>query len=108
MIIRAIGPQLIRYGVPNVLANPTLELHGRGGLIASNDNWHDNDHRWHDHLPTKSRRIRASGHAPGDGRELGIIADLPAGNYTAILRGVNNTRGVALVEAVRSAIGMAL
>ena len=26
------------------------------------------------------------------------IAELPAGNYTAILRGVNNTTGVALVE----------
>jgi uncharacterized protein YggT (Ycf19 family) len=97
VIIRAIGPELIRYGVPNVLANPTLELHGRGGLIASNDSW----------MTTiiggiitanQVQEIRASGHAPGDGRESAIIADLPAGNYTAILRGVNNTRGVALVE----------
>src|SRR4029453_17188237 len=43
--------------------------------------------------------IRNSGYAPGDGRESAIIADLPAGNYTAIVRGVNNTTGVALVEA---------
>ena len=46
----------------------------------------------------KSRDIEASGHAPGDGRESAIIADLPPGNYTAIVRGVNNTTGVALVE----------
>jgi hypothetical protein len=27
-------------GVPNVLADPTLEVHdGTGALIASNDNW---------------------------------------------------------------------
>ena len=40
VIIRAIGPELTQYGVPNVLANPTLELHdGTGALIASNDNW---------------------------------------------------------------------
>ena len=40
VIIRAIGPELTRYGVPNVLANPTLELHdGTGALIASNNNW---------------------------------------------------------------------
>jgi hypothetical protein len=32
------------------------------------------------------------------GRESGIIADLPPGNYTAIVRDVNNTTGVALVE----------
>src|SRR6476620_10865512 len=42
VIVRAIGPELTQYGVSNVLANPTLELHeGTGALIASNDNWHD-------------------------------------------------------------------
>ena len=40
VIIRAIGPELTQYGVPDALANPTLELHdGTGALIASNDNW---------------------------------------------------------------------
>ena len=38
--MRAIGPELTQYGVPDVLADPTLELHDRtGALIASNDNW---------------------------------------------------------------------
>ena len=98
VIIRAIGPELTQYGVPNVLANPTLELHDRtGALIASNDNW------WHtiiDGIITSDQRgdIRNSGYVPADGRESAIIAELPAGNYTAIVRGVNNTMGVALVE----------
>jgi hypothetical protein len=39
-----------------------------------------------------------SGHAPTQPSESTIIADLPPGNYTAIVRGVNNTTGVALVE----------
>src|SRR5215217_1802669 len=40
VIIRAIGPELSQYGVPDVLADPTLELHdGAGALIASNDSW---------------------------------------------------------------------
>src|SRR5262249_35795269 len=40
VIIRAIGPELGQYGVPNPLADPTLELHdGTGALIGSNDNW---------------------------------------------------------------------
>ena len=40
IIIRAIGPELIPFGIPNPLADPTLELHdGTGALIASNDNW---------------------------------------------------------------------
>jgi hypothetical protein len=98
VIIRAIGPELTQYGVPNVLANPTLELHDRtGALIASNDNW------WHTIIGgiiTSDQRgdIRNSGYAPGDGRESAIIAELPAGNYTAIVRGVNNSTGVALVD----------
>jgi YVTN family beta-propeller protein len=98
VIIRAIGPELTQYGVPNALANPTLELHdGTGGLIASNDDW----------MRTiiggiitsnQVRDIQSSGHAPTDGRESAIVADLPPGNYTAIVRGVNDITGVALVE----------
>ena len=99
VIIRAIGPELSQHGVPNALANPTLELHNAtGALIASNDNW----------ITTiiggiitanQVGDIQASGYAPSDGRESAIIAELPPGNYTAIIRGVNNTVGVALVEA---------
>jgi uncharacterized protein YggT (Ycf19 family) len=97
-IIRAIGPELTQYGVPNVLANPTLELHdSTGALIASNDSWR---HTIIGGIITsdQTRDIRNSGLAPGDGRESAIVADLPAGNYTAIVRGVNNMTGVALVE----------
>jgi hypothetical protein len=98
VIIRAIGPELTQYGVPNALANPTLELHnGTGALIAHNDNWMTTilggiitTDQVHD--------ITDSGHAPTDPRESAIIATLPPGNYTAIVRGVNNTTGVALVE----------
>jgi len=40
VIVRAIGPELTQYGVPDVLADPALELHnGTGALIASNNNW---------------------------------------------------------------------
>ena len=98
VIVRAIGPELTQYGVPNPLADPTLELHdSTGALIASNDNW---QHTIIGGIITSDQvaAIRASGHAPGDPRESAIIATLPPGNYTAIVRGVNNTTGVALVE----------
>ena len=98
VIIRAIGPELTQYGVPNALANPTLELHNRtGALIASNDNWRTTVIGG---IITSDQvlDILRSGYAPGDGRESAIIADLPPGNYTAIVRGVNDTTGVALAE----------
>src|SRR5439155_376057 len=98
VIIRAIGPELGQFGVPYPLQDPTLELHdGTGTLIASNDNWQTTiigGIITHDQV----QDIINSGHAPADSTESAIIADLPAGNYTAIVRGVNSTTGVALVE----------
>jgi hypothetical protein len=98
VIIRAIGPELTPFGVPNVLANPTLELHDvTGALIGSNDNWQTTIIGG---IITQNQvqDIINSGHAPTDGMESAIIGTLPAGNYTAIVRGVNGTTGVALVE----------
>ena len=98
VIIRAIGPELTQYGITDALANPRLELHnGTGALIASNDNWQTTILRG---IITSNQvsDIQNSGHAPTAGSESAIIADLQPGNYTAIVRGVNNTTGVALVE----------
>ena len=98
VIVRAIGPELTQYGLQDVLPDPTLELHdGRGALIASNDNWQTTVIGG---IITQDQvaEIRGSGHAPTDPSESAIIADLPAGRYTAIVRGKNIIVGVALVE----------
>jgi hypothetical protein len=98
VIVPAIGPELARYGVPNAMANPTLELHdSTGALIASNNNWMTTIIGG---IITSGQRhdIMISGYAPGDPLESAIIATLQPGNYTAIVRGVNNTTGVGLVE----------
>src|SRR5262249_21434451 len=98
VIIRAIGPELTAFGVPNALADPTLELHNNAGaLIASNNNWQTTIIGG---IITSSQvsAIQTSGHAPTQPSESAIIATLQPGNYTAIVRGVSNTTGVALVE----------
>ena len=98
VLVRAIGPELTPYGVPDVLADPTLELHnGTGALIASNDNW---QHTIIGGIITAGQvgAIQNSGHAPTAPSESAIIATLQPGNYTAIVRGVNDTTGVALAE----------
>jgi hypothetical protein len=90
VIIRAIGPELGQYGIPNPLADTTLELHdGNGALIAFNDDWV---------LSNQFQEIQNSGHAPANPLESAIIADVAPGSYTAIVRGFNDTIGVALVE----------
>lgn len=67
----------------------TLELHDCNGvLIASNDNWKD----------TQQAEIKATTIPPTNEFESAIVQNLPPGNYTAVLRGKDNTTGVALVE----------
>jgi len=90
LIVRAVGPSLTAAGVTGAMANPMLELHdSTGALIASNDNWQTGG---------QVSQISASGLAPSNALESAIIATLPSGNYTAIVRGVNSTTGIALVE----------
>jgi hypothetical protein len=59
-----------------------------GSLLASNDNWRD----------TQTGPITSTGIPPSDDLESAILAFLKPGAYTAIVRGNNNTTGVALVE----------
>jgi hypothetical protein len=90
VIVRALGPTLGSYGVANVLTDPTLELHdSSGATIATNDDWQ---------IGSQSSQISSSGYAPNNSNEPALIATLPAGAYTAIVRGYNNSTGVALVE----------
>jgi CSLREA domain-containing protein len=87
VIVRAIGPSL---PVPGALGDPTLELHdNNGALIATNDNWRSD----------QEAEIVATGIPPSNDHESAIVRNLAPGGYTAIVRGVNNTTGVALVEA---------
>ena len=91
MILRALGPSLVAAGVIGAMANPTLELHdSTGATIASNDDWQSG---------AQAAEITASGLAPQNPLESAIIVIFEPGNYTAIVRGVNNTTGIALVEA---------
>jgi hypothetical protein len=89
VLLRAIGPSLTQFGVPNVLADPVLELHGPGAFVTiTNDNWRD----------TQEAAIQATGIPPTNDLESAIDATLNPGAYTALVRGKNNTSGVALVE----------
>ena len=90
VVLRAIGPSLSQFGVPNAMQDPMLELHnGNGALIASNDDWQSD----------QKAAIQATGLAPSDPRESAILFQhFEPGPYTAIVHGKNNAVGVGLVE----------
>ncbi len=86
VLVRAIGPSLPLDGA---LADPFLELHNSNGmLIGSNDNWRD----------TQASDIQATGIPPKKDLESALLQTLAPGNYTAVVRGKDNTTGIGLIE----------
>jgi hypothetical protein len=89
VLLRAIGPSLTHFGVTNPLADPVLELHGPGSFATiTNNNWRD----------TQEDAIQATGIPPTDDLESAILVTLNPGAYTGIVKGQNNSVGVALIE----------
>jgi hypothetical protein len=91
IMARAIGPSLQHNGapLPGRLQNPYLELHDSSGSPAlANDNWRT----------AQEAEIQQTGLAPSHDNESAIVKRLPPGNYTAIIRGVDGTQGIGLVE----------
>jgi hypothetical protein len=90
ILVRAIGPSLTQFGVPNALVDPTLELrNAQGGLVDSNDDWTNS--------PQKTQ-IENSGLAPTNTREAAVVQNLAAGQYTAVVHGANGGTGIGSVE----------
>jgi sugar lactone lactonase YvrE len=89
VFVRGLGPSLGDFQIANALQDPTLDLHdSTGDLIASNDDWQS---------ATNSDQIPIS-LQPSDSREPAILATLPPGSFTAVLRGKNGSSGVGLIE----------
>lgn len=92
--IRALGPSLTLFGVANPLADPVLEVSGSGIFnTLRNDNWRDDP---------SAVDLESNGLAPSNDLESAMSVLLPSGSYTAIVRGKDNTQGVALVEIYAS------
>jgi hypothetical protein len=92
IVVRAIGPSLSSTTPPvaGALADPFLELRdAQGNLLESNDDWGDSPHK---------QALIDSTLAPSNSKESATLLSLAPANYTAVVRGVNNTTGIGLVE----------
>jgi pectin methylesterase-like acyl-CoA thioesterase len=91
VIVRAIGPSLGVLGLPQVVADPVLDLHGEGGeTIATNNNWRES--------PDSAEELMAKGLAPVHELESALVVTLSPGHYTAVVTGNESSLGTALVE----------
>lgn len=90
VIVRALGPSLASFGVDQPLSDPVLTIYdSNGAQIAVNDNWQDDNNYIN---------VQQRGLAPPNQLESAIVLQLPAGSYTAVVRGANGVTGNALVE----------
>ena len=91
VVVRARGPSLIPFGIPNALANPTLQLvrSSDQSPIAFNDNWA---------TASNAAAVTASGFAPDNALESAIMINLAPGAYTAIVAGAGGGTGVGIIE----------
>lgn len=95
VIIRGLGPSLQNSGLTDFLVNPTLELRNSGGVLATNQDWRD----------TQEAAIKGTGIPPLYDVESAIVASLPAGGYTVILKGLSGGTGLGLIEVYDLATG---
>jgi hypothetical protein len=89
VLVRAIGPSLAAFGVPNTLPATVLELHDANGSAITNEGWR----------ATQETEIIATTIPPSDDNEAAILATLVPGTYTAVVRGKNDATGIAVIEA---------
>ena len=90
VVVRALGPSLSSFGVSHPLSDPVLTIFdANGSAIGTNDNWQDD---------INAPLVRKNGLAPPNASESALVLHLPAGAYTAVVRGANDGTGVGLAE----------
>lgn len=91
VLIRGVGPELARFGVPDVMADPQITLFRDGTQIGTNDDWSGAG------VASAAAQVGAFTLTAG-GKDAATLITLPAGSYTVHLAGVGGSTGAALVE----------
>lgn len=95
MLLRAVGPTLAGFSVGGVLADPQFSLLSGTTTVATNDNWSSADNAAA--ISSAATAVGAFALAPGS-RDAALLVDLAADAYSAVISGVGNATGTALVE----------
>jgi hypothetical protein len=94
VVVRARGPSLTQFGIPNALANPSLTLvrASDNATLATNDDWGS---------AANAAQLVSSGFAPSNPLESAILVTLQPGAYTALVAGAGGGSGVGMVEVYK-------
>lgn len=96
LLIRADGPALTAFGVPNALPAPALSVYNaNGNLVASNVGWSANSNAAQ--IVAEASAVGAFPLVPGS-PDSALVLTLPPGAYTAVVSSQDGEPGIALVE----------
>jgi len=98
VVLRAIGPSLAPFFGNEALEDPSLEIFDAShNSLGSNDNWQSGP---------DAAAIQAAGLAPTHQLESALKITLPAGNYTAVVKGVGDATFVGGFQPGLTGIGV--
>jgi len=106
ILVRAVGPGLIPYGVSGTLTDPVLKLYNSSSsVIASNDNWENATAIDASQVAASAAEISAAASATGafplvsGSKDAALLITLPPGVYTATVNSASSSAtGVTLIE----------
>ena len=95
LLIRAVGPELLAYGVRDALVDPQLTVYQGKSVVAANDNWSDDPNAAQ--VATVASSVGAFP-LPSGSKDAAVLVTLSAGAYSVVASGVGGTTGTGLVE----------
>jgi hypothetical protein len=96
LLVRGDGPSLTQFGVPGVLAEPSITLFdGSGSAVASNTAWGTNSNTGQ--IISDASLVGAFALAPGSA-DSALVYTFSPGAYTLQVSGAGNSTGDALAE----------
>lgn len=97
VLVRAVGPTLAEFGLPDALSHPQLTVYKAGVVIATNNGWGDAA----DEVVRLTAAFDRSGAfrlADKRSRDAALFLTLGPGSYTLEVKSADGSAGAALVE----------
>ncbi len=89
VVVRAIGPSLVQFGISNALPDTSLQLRDQqGDIVLENDDW----------KTSQQQELENTGLQPTHDLEAALVTTIQPGQYTAQVRGKGNASGVGVVQ----------
>jgi hypothetical protein len=89
VVVRAIGPSLVQFGISNALPDTSLQLRDQqGAIVLENDDWKS----------SQQQELESIGLQPSHDLEAALVATIQPGQYTAQARGKGDASGIGVVQ----------